>query len=216
MKSFGRFSNPMGALRYASQKGVKVGISSDRWPMIEIEHPEIMSCVHFLRNPRMVVFNKDVDESCKKVAEEIRRFVLSQFALTMQRGKWYHFLANVNGELKAPLILSVASKSLHFIGVLKFPRDLYVPLYMLYRTEAKYVDQMYIEYVIRKGYATLRLTNKKEGIKDFPIPLAIYEVAEVAPKKFMVHKIKCARWANVVVNRVLDLFQQLGMMAIWC
>jgi hypothetical protein len=201
-------------MRYATQKGLKVGVSSNRIPMIEIEHPEVMPCVEFLRNPRMLL--KEYVESCEKAVQDIRTFIALQFAQAEKEvGAWWKALPkDKRGMLRGPLVINVASKSIHVIGPLRI-KD-FKTFYMALGTEVKYVDKRYIDYVIEKGYATLRL-SAKVGAADVPRPVAIYEIFEVNTLKFLAGRVECKRGTgDVFVNRILYKLQELGLMVEWC
>jgi hypothetical protein len=209
-----RFSNIRGAMKYATQRNLKVGVSSNRIPMLEIEHPEIMPCVEFLRNPRMLL--KEYVESCEKAVRDIWVFITLQFAHAKQEvGEWWKALPkDKRGVPRGPLIINVSNKSIHVIGPLRIRN--FREFYLVLSTEVKYVDRRYIDYVIGKGYATLRL-SAKVGAADVPRPVAVYEIMEVNTLKFLAGRVQCdRRVGDVFINRILYKLQELGLMVEWC
>ncbi|QJF12383.1 hypothetical protein PFV2_gp10 [Pyrobaculum filamentous virus 2] len=209
-----RIRNPKGALRYATQKGLKVGISSNRIPMIEIEHPEIVYCVYWLRSPAKVVYGLDVDEACNKVVNEIARFVAAQVAMASLENRVRRMWIR-GGRAIAPFYIGAGNKSVHVIGIFRFGVDEFRKLYMLYQTEARYIDKRYIDMVLYKGYATLRVTAKEKG---GPVkPVAMYYLEEILPGKFALTQHKCDRGVRNFVNKVLNVMQELLKVSVdWC
>ncbi len=209
-----RFSNIRGAMKYATQRNLKVGVSSNRIPMIEIEHEEIKPCVEFLRNPRMLT--KEYVESCEKAVRDIWVFITLQFAQAEKEvGAWWKALPkDKKGVPRGPFVINVSNKSIHVIGFLRI-KD-FKTFYMALGTEVKYVDRRYIDYVIGKGYATIRL-SAKSAPADVPRPVAIYEIFEVNTMRFLAGRVECdRRVGDVFVNRILYKLQELGLMVEWC
>jgi hypothetical protein len=201
-------------MKYATQRGLKVGVSSNRIPMVEIEHEEIKPCVEFLRNPKMLL--KEHVEACEKAVHDIRTFIALQFAHAKQEvGEWWKALPkDKRGMPRGLLIINVASKSIHIIGPLSI-RD-FRTFYLALSTEMRYIDRRYIDYVIEKRYATLRL-SAKVGAADVPRSVAVYEIMEVNTLKFLAGRIECdRRVGDVFVNRILYKLQELGLMVEWC
>ena len=209
-----RFSNIRGAMKYATQRGLKVGVSSSRIPMIEIEHEEIKPCVEFLRNPRVTL--REYVESCEKAVRDIWVFITLQFAQAeKEAGAWWRMLPkDKKGMLRGPLVINVSSKSIHIIGPLRVKN--FREFYLVLGTEVRYVDKRYIDYVEMKGYATLRL-SAKSAPADVPRPVMIYEIFEVNTMRFLAGRVECRRGTgDVFVNRILYKLQELGLMVEWC
>ena len=209
------FSNVRGAMKYAMQRGLKVGVTSRSVVMMEFEHDEVLPCVQFLSNPIKVVYNANVDRACEKLKEDVRKFILLQFAVAMTDSKWYYHIPRTKtGEFVGPLYMAATSKSFHIIGPLRFTGEKFTMFYNLARTELKYIDQRYIDYTLEKMYATLRLSSK-DGV-NLPRMIALYELAELAVKKWVVQKIRCSVAVRDFINGVLATFNQMGMMVMWC
>ena len=208
-----RFKSIRGAVRYATQRNLKVGISSDRIPMIEVEHEDTLFCVYWLQRPLKVVYDDSVDTSCAKVVEEIERFLAAQVAL-LRHDKARHMWADQSGRVTAPIYMAVGDKSFHWIGIFRFGKEAFRQLYLLYSSEAKYVDRRYIDYVLQKGYATLRITPKvAKPVK----PVFMGYLREVNTGEFKVLKYKCDVAVGSFVNKVLKRVQNmLGVDVDWC
>lgn len=176
-----RFTSITGALRYGGIKGLKIGVSSDRIPMIEFESEEVRPCVWFLRSvvwervglyTTRVMWDDSVRESCERLAKSIRTWVTlvmlyprqtTGFNLLELKEWWWK---KKTGGYEFRYDVRVGDKSVHVIGPGRFPRDVFRQFYQWLLLGNVYsiignVDERYLQYVNYKGYATLRMYGKE-------------------------------------------------------
>jgi hypothetical protein len=177
-------------LRRGVAKGILIGISSGRVPMVEFECEKILPCVHYLSNPR-VVYDRTVEESCRVVNRLIEAYLMLQFVFAVNRyglkvGEiWKVFPRKRTGEYAAPLMVNVGNKSLHIIGFIKIHLDkLHEFVEMLRALDC--VDSRYLDMVEHKKEFTLRMSGKdRYGFRPV-MPVVIGEVVEANTYRWVV------------------------------
>jgi len=203
------------------KRGVLIGMSSERIPMMEFECEDARLCAYGLRDPLRIA---NWQPSCDKVFREIARyfgyqlaFVSTLYQITM-KPDWERVLCPTKSrERKAPFVVRVANKSIHVVGSACIPRgEWYRKFYaFLSGIEWNCVDMKYIEAVIEKGYATLRIvpkTAEKARVTEWDIPKNIVVgelVVENLKPRLVVKELYRPAWD--FVNYVFVTFRQFGI-----
>jgi hypothetical protein len=207
-----RFKTINAVIRRGVTRGMIIGVTSSRIPMIEFECELIQPCVQFLVNPK-TVYGRMVQESCEVVNRLIEAYLELQFMFAMNRYNlsekeiWKAFPKKRNGEYVAPLFVNVGNKSLHVIGFIKIHLDKLGDFVEMLRA-LDCVDSRYLDMVELKREFTLRLTGKdRYGLRPVR-PVVLAEVVEantyrwvvdarVHPRAFML----IDRWLYTVFRR---------------
>jgi len=207
--------------RKVSKRGVLIGMSSERIPMMEFECEDAKLCVMGLRDPLRIAENWVL--ACDRVFREVARwygyllaFVSELYQIDM-KPKWEYALCPTKvGVRKAPFFVRIASKSIHVGGSTCIARDWYKRFYAsLLGAEWRCVDTKYIEAVIEKGYATLRIVPKtadkaRVTLWDIPRNIAIGELIVENLKPVLVVK-EIYRPAWDFLNYIFVVFRQFGI-----
>jgi len=203
-----------------AKRGVLVGISSERIPMMEFECDDAALCAMGLKDPLRIA---NWQPACDRVFREVAKYfghqlaflsVLYQISL---KPDWERALCPTKtGVRKAPFVIRVGNKSIHTIGVGCIARDWFKRFYAsLLGVEWKCVDVKYIEAVIEKGYATLRVTPKtrdKKRVTEWDVPknVAVGEfVVENLKPRLVVFQLYRPAWD--FVNYIFVVFRQFGI-----
>jgi len=203
------------------KRGVLVGMSSERIPMMEFECEDAKLCAMGLRDPLRIA---DWQPACDRVFREIAAYFGHQLAFLAavyqisMKPDWERVLCPTKvGERKAPFVVRVASKSIHVVGSACIPRGEWFKKFYFFLSgiEWKCVDTKYIEAVIEKGYATLRITPKtadKARVTSWDIPrnIAIGELIVENLKPVLVVK-EIYRPAWDFLNHIFVVFRQFGI-----
>jgi hypothetical protein len=196
-------------------KGMIVGVTSSRIPMIEFECEKVMLCVSFLNNPK-TIYDRMVEESCKIVNRLIEAYMELQFMFIVNRYGlklheiWKAFPRKRNGEYSAPLLVNVGNKSIHVIGFIKIHLDKLSEFTEMLRA-LDCVDQRYLDMVELKREFTLRISGKdKYGLRPVR-PVIMGEIVEANTNKWIVYANVSPR-AYLLVDRWLySTFQMKGI-----
>jgi len=173
----------IGAVTRHVPQGRIVGFSAARLPMVEFECEEVMPCVQFLANPR-VVYGRAVGRSCDILSGLIRAFYEIQFYFASNvyqvepREIWKVLPKKANGEVAGPLLVAVGNKSVHVYGFLKLHLDKFDDFVVMLRA-LNCVDQRYLDMALLKRRFTLRLTGKSQYGYRPVRPVVMGELAEV-------------------------------------
>ena len=211
-----RFKTIGAVLRRGSvAKGMIVGVTSSRIPMIEFECEFIQPCVHFLTNPT-TVYSREVEESCKVVNRLIEAYLELQFVFVMNRYSlsekeiWKAFPRKRNGEYAAPIIVNVGNKSVHVVGFVKVHLDKLGDFVAMLRA-LNCVDQKYLDMVEYKKEFTLRLSGKdKYGLRPV-MPVVVGEVVEANTYRWVVDARVHPRAYMLVDRWLYTVFRKYGI-----
>jgi hypothetical protein len=209
-----KFKTISAVVRRGIARGMIVGITSSRVPMIEFECDLIQECVNFLNDPR-TVYDRSVQESCQVVNRLIEAYIELQIAFAVNRYNlkvneiWKAFPKKRNNELAAPIVVNVGNKSLHVVGFIKVHldklEDFVEMLHALSCIDSKYLDM--VEY---KREFTLRLSGKdRYGLRPVA-PIIMGEIVEANTYKWIVDA-KVHPRAYLAVDRWLYVFRKYGI-----
>jgi hypothetical protein len=208
-----KFKTIKAVIRRGVTKGMIIGVTASRIPMVEFECDKIMPCVQFLTNPR-TVYDRTVEESCKIVNRLVEAYLELQFAFAINRYNlkegevWKAFPRKRNGEYAAPVILNVGNKSIHVIGMIKVHLDKLDEFVAMLRA-LDCVDEKYLDMVLLKREFTLRLSGKdKYGFRPVT-PIVIGEVVEANTNRWVVDA-KVHPRAFLLADRWLYTFRRHG------
>jgi len=207
--------------RRMAKRGVLVGISSERIPMMEFECDDAALCAMGLKDPLRIA---NWQPACDRVFREVAKYfghqlaflsVLYQISL---KPDWERTLCPTKtGVRKAPFVIRVGNKSIHTIGIGCIPRGEWFKKFYAFLSGIEWscVDSKYIEAVLLKGYATLRVTPKtrdKVRVTEWDIP------KNVVVGEFLVENLKPVlavyelyRPVWDFVNYVFVVFRQFGV-----
>jgi hypothetical protein len=210
-----RYKSVRAVLRRGVVKGMIIGVTSRRIPMVEFECELIQPCVKFLVNPR-TVYGRDVEESCKVVNRLIEAYLALQFMFAVNRYGletseiWKAFPRKRNNEYAAPIVVNIGNKSVHVIGFIKIHMDkLHEFAEMLRALDC--VDHRYIDMVEHKKEFTLRLTGKdKYGLKPVK-PVVIAEVIEANTYRWIVDALVHPRAYMLIDRWLYTVFRSNGI-----
>jgi len=195
-------------------KGMIVGVTSSRIPMIEFECEWIQMCVKFLTDSR-TVYSREVDESCKVLNRLIEAYLELQFVFAVNRYDldkrkiWKAFPKKRNGEYAAPLMFNVGNKSAHVIGFIKVHLDKLGEFVAMLRA-LDCVDSKYLDMVELKRMFTLRLSGKdRYGLRPVQ-PIVIGEIVEANVYRWVVDA-KVHPRAYLLADRWLYVFRRYGI-----
>ena len=210
-----RFKTINAVIRRGVTRGMIVGVTSSRIPMIEFECDKIQLCVQFLANPR-TVYDRSVEESCRIVNRLIEAYLELQFAFAMNRYNlsereiWKAFPRKRNGEYAAPLIVNIGNKSLHVIGFIKIHLDKLSDFVEMLRA-LDCVDSRYLDMVELKREFTLRLTGKdRYGLKPVR-PVVLAEVVEANTYRWIVDARVHPRAYALIDRWLYTVFRKRGI-----
>jgi len=209
-----RYRSINAVMRRGVAKGIIVGVTSSRIPMIEFECDKVVPCVSFLNNPR-VVYDRTVQESCQVVNRLIEAYFMLQIVFAVNRyglklnELWKVFPRKRNGEYAAPLIVNVGNKSVHVIGFVKVHLDKLGEFVSMLRA-LDCVDPKYLDMVEFKKEFTLRLSGKdKYGLRPVR-PVVLGEVMEANTYRWVVY-VGVSPRAYMIIDRWLySVFQANG------
>jgi len=209
-----RFRSIDAVVRRGVARGMIVGVTSRRIPMVEFECEEVVPCVQFLANPR-TVYGRSVEESCRVVNRLVEAYLELQFAFAVNRyglGEmeiWKAFPRKRNMDYVAPIVMNVGNKSVHVIGFIKVHLDkLDEFVSMLYALDC--VDSKYLDMVLFKKEFTLRLSGKdRYGLRPV-MPVVVGEVIEANTNRWVVDA-KVHPRAFLLADRWLYVFRRHGM-----
>jgi hypothetical protein len=195
-------------------KGMIVGVTSSRIPMIEFECDKVLPCVSFLNNPK-TAYSREVDESCKVLNRLIEAYLELQFVFAMnkynlsEREIWKAFPRKRNGEYAAPLMFNVGNKSAHVVGFIKIHLDKLGEFVSMLRA-LDCVDSRYLDMVELKNQFTLRLSGKdRYGLKPVK-PIVVAEIVEANTYRWVVDA-KVHPRAYLLADRWLYVFRKHEM-----
>jgi hypothetical protein len=195
-------------------KGMIVGVTSSRIPMIEFECERIQMCIKFLTDSR-TVYSREVDESCKVLNRLIEAYLELQFVFAVNRYNlnekeiWKAFPRKRNNEYVAPLIFNVGNKSAHVIGFIKVHLDKLGEFVAMLRA-LDCVDSKYLDMVELKKQFTLRLSGKdRYGLRPVQ-PIVIGEIVEANVYRWVVDA-KVHPRAYLLADRWLYVFRRHGI-----
>jgi len=203
------------------KRGVLMGISSERIPMMEFECEGAALCVMGLKDPLRIA---NWQPACDRVFREIARYFGHQLAFLVavyqidMKPDWGRVLCPAKtGERKVPFVIRVGNKSLHVIGSACVPRGEWFKKYYAFLSgiEWKCVDAKYIEAVLLKGYATLRIvpkTAEKVRVTEWDVPKNVVVgelVVENLKPRLVVKELYRPAWD--FVNYVFVVFRQFGI-----
>jgi len=195
-------------------RGMIVGVTSRRIPMIEFECEEIQRCVQFLSNPK-TIYDRNVEESCRVVNRLIEAYLELQFMFVMnrygldERDVWKAFPKKRNGEYAAPLFVNIGNKSVHVIGFIKIHLDKLGDFVAMLRA-LDCVDSKYLDMVEYKREFTLRLSGKdKYGLRPVR-PVVLAEIVEANTYRWVVDA-KVHPRAYLLADRWLYTFRRHGI-----
>jgi hypothetical protein len=195
-------------------KGMIVGVTSSRIPMIEFECEWIQMCVKFLTDSR-TVYSREVDESCKVLNRLIEAYLELQFVFAVNRYNlnekeiWKAFPRKRNNEYVAPLMFNVGNKSAHVIGFIKVHLDKLGEFVAMLRA-LDCVDSKYLDMVELKKQFTLRLSGKdRYGLRPVQ-PIVIGEIVEANVYRWVVDA-KVHPRAYLLADRWLYVFRRHGI-----
>jgi len=202
------------ARRGGIARGLLIGVSAHRIPMIEFECEKIMPCVQFLTNPK-TVYDRTVEESCKIVNRLVEAYIELQFAFAINRYNldelsiWKAFPRKRNNEIAAPIIMNIGNKSVHVIGFVKVHLDKLDDFIAMLRA-LDCVDPKYLDMVALKREFTLRLSGKdKYGLKPVT-PVVVGEIVEANTNRWVVDA-KVSPRAFLLADRWLYTFRRHGI-----
>jgi hypothetical protein len=195
-------------------KGMIIGVSASRIPMVEFECDKVMPCVGFLNNPK-TVYDSSVAKSCEVVNRLIEAYMELQFAFVINRyglninEVWKVFPKKRSGEYAAPIMVNVGNKSIHVIGFVKVHLDkLSDFVSMLHALDC--VDSKYLDMVEFKKQFTLRLSGKdRYGLRPV-MPIMMGEVVEANTNRWVVYVGVSPRAYQLVDRWLYTVFQLKG------
>jgi len=203
------------------KRGVLMGISSERIPMMEFECEDAALCVMGLKDPlRIANWQPACDRTFREIAKYFGyqlAFLSTLYQISMKPDWERATCPTKTGERKAPFVIRVGNKSIHVIGSACIPRGEWFKKYyaFLLGVEWSCVDTKYIEAVLLKGYATLRITPKTAGkakVTEWDIPKNVvvgeFVVENLKPRLII---LQLYRPAWDFVNYVLTTFRQFGI-----
>jgi hypothetical protein len=209
-----RFKTINAVIRRGVTKGMIIGVTSRRIPMIEFECEAIQQCVQFLANPK-TVYDRGVEESCRVANRLIEAYLELQFAFVVNRyglklnEVWKAFPKKRNG-IAAPLIVNVGNKSLHVIGFIKVHLDKLSDFVSMLRA-LDCVDGRYLDMVEYKKEFTLRLTGKdKYGLRPV-LPVVLAEVVEANTYRWIVDARVHPRAYMLIDRWLYTVFRRRGI-----
>jgi hypothetical protein len=209
-----RFRSIDAVVRRGVTRGMIVGVTSRRIPMVEFECNVIQPCVSFLNNPR-TVYGRSVEESCRVVNRLVEAYLELQFAFTTNRYGlkpieiWKAFPRKRNMDYVAPIIMNVGNKSVHVIGFVKVHLDKLNEFVSMMRA-LDCIDQRYLDMVEYKKEFTLRLSGKdRYGLRPV-VPVVVGEVIEANTNRWVVDA-KVHPRAYMLADRWLYVFRRYGM-----
>ena len=196
-------------------KGMIVGVTSSRIPMIEFECERIQMCVKFLADSR-TVYSREVDESCKVLNRLIEAYLELQFVFVVNRYNlnekevWKAFPRKRNNEYAAPLFVNVGNKSLHVIGFIKIHLDKLGDFVEMLRA-LDCVDSRYLDMVELKREFTLRLTGKdRYGLRPVR-PMVLAEIVEANTYRWVVDARVHPRAYMLIDRWLYTVFRRRGL-----
>jgi len=196
-------------------KGMIVGVTSSRIPMIEFECDKVQLCIQFLANPR-TAYDSSVEESCKIVNRLIEAYLELQYAFAVNRYNlnekeiWKVFPRKRNNEYVAPLFVNVGNKSLHVIGFIKIHLDKLGDFVEMLRA-LDCVDSRYLDMVELKRGFTLRLTGKdRYGLKPVR-PMVLAEIVEANTYRWVVDARVHPRAFMLIDRWLYTVFRKHGL-----
>ena len=185
-----RYRSIGAVMRRGVARGMIVGVTSSRIPMIEFECDVIQPCVQFLNDPK-TVYGRGVEESCRVVNRLIEAYFMLQFVFVVNRyglkldELWKAFPKKRNNEYAAPIVVNIGNKSIHVIGFVKVHLDKLNEFVSMMRA-LDCVDQRYLDMVEYKKEFTLRLSGKdRYGLRPV-MPIVIGEVIEANTNRWIV------------------------------
>jgi hypothetical protein len=209
-----RFKTINAVMRRGVTKGMIIGVTSRRIPMVEFECEKIQACVSFLNNPR-TVYGRDVEESCRIVNRLIEAYIELQFMFAVNRYNlredeiWKAFPRKRNGEHAAPLIMNIGNKSVHMIGFVKIHLDK-LDDFVAMLEALDCVDPRYLDMALLKKEFTLRLSGKdKYGLRPVK-PVVMAEIVEANTNRWVVDALVNPR-AYLLADRWLYAFRRRGI-----
>jgi hypothetical protein len=201
-----KFTSVRAVIRHAVPQGAIIGFTASRLPMIEFECMEIMPCVQFLNDPR-VLYGRAVEDSCRVVNRLIEAFYELQFVFALNhygvppREIWKALPKKRTGEIAGPIAVTVGNKSIHVYGFIKIYLDKFEIFVNMLRT-LDCVDRRYLDMALLKRAFTLRLTGKERyGLRPVA-PVIIGELAEANTGRWVVYARVVPR-AYLLVDRWL-------------
>lgn len=209
-----KFKSIRAVIRRGVTKGMIIGVTSSRIPMIEFECDKIVPCVSFLNNPR-TVYDSSVAKSCEVVNRLIEAyfelqlvFAVNRYGLSVDK-LWKAFPRKRNNEYAAPVIVNVGNKSVHVIGFVKVHLDKLGDFVSMLRA-LDCVDPKYLDMIEYKREFTLRLSGKdRYGLRPVK-PIVLGEVVEANTYRWVVD-VKVNPRAYQLVDRWLyTVFQRHG------
>ncbi len=209
-----KFKSIHAIIRRGVTKGMLIGVTSSRIPMIEFECDKVMPCVSFLSNPK-TVYDSSVQKSCEVVNRLIEAYFELQIMFTMNRYNlkiselWKAFPKKRNMEYAAPLIANIGNRSLHLIGFIRIHLDKLGEFIEMLRA-LDCIDSRYLDMVEYKKEFTLRLSGKdRYGLRPVK-PIVLGEIIEVNTYRWTVDA-KVHPRAYMLVDRWLyTVFQKYG------
>ena len=177
-----RFTSISAVLRRVTD-GRIIGFSASRLPMIEFECDEVLTCVQFLNNPK-VLYDASVERSCQTVNKLIQAFYELQFMYALDKYGvkpneiWKVLPKKKTGEIAGPVVVTIGNKSIHIYGFIKLHIDKLEEFVNLLRA-LSCIDSRYLDMVMYKKEFTLRLTGKeKYGYRPVK-PIVVGELVEM-------------------------------------
>ena len=208
-----RFKTINAIIRRGVTKGMIVGVTSQRVPMIEFECEAILPCVNFLNNSK-TVFDRTVEGSCNVVNRLAEAYIELQIMFAVNRyglGEnelWRAFPRKRTGEHAAPLLMHVGNKSVHLIGYIKVHLDKLGEFIEMLRA-LDCVDPRYLDMAEYKREFTLRLSGKdKYGLRPVR-PIVVAEIVEANTNRWVVDALVDPR-AYLLADRWLYAFRRHG------
>jgi len=217
-----RYRSIGAVMRRGVARGMIVGVTSSRIPMIEFECDVIQPCVQFLNDPK-TVYGRGVEESCRVVNRLIEAYFMLQFVFVVNRyglkldELWKAFPKKRNNEYAAPIVVNIGNKSIHVIGFVKVHLDKLGDFISMLRA-LDCVDQKYLDMVEYKKEFTLRLSGKdRYGLRPVK-PVVMGEVVEANTNRWVVYVDVSPRAYQLVDRWLYSTFQMNGfdvMVRVW-
>jgi hypothetical protein len=209
-----RYRSIGAVMRRGVARGMIVGVTSSRIPMIEFECDVIQPCVQFLNDPK-TVYGRGVEESCRVVNRLIEAYFMLQFVFVVNRyglkldELWKAFPKKRNNEYAAPIVVNIGNKSIHVIGFVKVHLDKLGDFISMLRA-LDCVDQKYLDMVEYKKEFTLRLSGKdRYGLRPVK-PVVMGEVVEANTNRWVVYVDVSPRAYQLVDRWLYSTFQMNG------
>jgi len=209
-----RYRSIGAVMRRGVARGMIVGVTSSRIPMIEFECDVIQPCVQFLNDPK-TVYGRGVEESCRVVNRLIEAYFMLQFVFVVNRyglkldELWKAFPKKRNNEYAAPIVVNIGNKSIHVIGFVKVHLDKLGDFISMLRA-LDCVDQKYLDMVEYKKEFTLRLSGKdRYGLRPVK-PVVMGEVVEANTNRWVVYVDVSPRAYQLVDRWLYSTFQVNG------